>query len=399
MKLIKKDIDAGSGAGFAKVVPEESEDMWHLYNLIRAGDRVTAPTFRKVDFDVGLGKKSEKIKVTLQLLVEGVDYDAAADNIRISGKNLTENEHIRLNAHHTTELEPHRALSLEKDAWDTVDLDRLHQACTPARSADLAAILVDEGLANLVLVGGSVTTTCAKIEANLPRKRGAAAQGFEKAMGKFYANCMAALDRHVDFGVVKCLVIAGPGFTKDGLREFVDKEAVRANNRKFIEHKSRIVTAQASSAYKHALGEVLAQPNVAQMIKDTKAQREVQALQEFYDMLGKDSARAFYGPGHVFAAAEQGAVQTLLLADSLFRTTVLSRREQYTQLVETVRASGGEALVFSAAHSSGEQLALLSGVAAILRFPMPDIEDEVLPDPTLTEDERAALEAEGGAAR
>ncbi len=39
--------------------------------------------------------------------------------------------------------------------------------------------------------------------------------------------------------------------------------------------------------------------------------------------------------------------------------------------------------MFSSMHVSGEQLNLLSGVAAILRFPMPDIEDvqEDLPAP------------------
>ena len=47
MKLIKKDIDR-NGMGFVKLQPEESEDMWHLYNLIVAGDTVTASTIRKV---------------------------------------------------------------------------------------------------------------------------------------------------------------------------------------------------------------------------------------------------------------------------------------------------------------------------------------------------------------
>ena len=36
-------------------------------------------------------------------------------------------------------------------------------------------------------------------------------------------------------------------------------------------------------------------------------------------MMGRDSARAFYGPGHVQAAHELGAVQTLLITDTLFR--------------------------------------------------------------------------------
>ena len=43
------------------------------------------------------------------------------------------------------------------------------------------------------------------------------------------------------------------------------------------------------------------------------------ALRDWYAMLAADSSRAFYGPGHVFAAHELGAIQTLLLSDSLFR--------------------------------------------------------------------------------
>lgn len=37
--------------------------------------------------------------------------------------------------------------------------------------------------------------------------------------------------RHVDWEVVRCLVIAGPGFTKDSFRGFLDAEAVRQDNR------------------------------------------------------------------------------------------------------------------------------------------------------------------------
>ena len=45
-------------------------------------------------------------------------------------------------------------------------------------------------------------------------------------------------------------------------------------------------------------------------------------------------------------------------------------------LVDAVRGAGGEALVFSSMHVSGEQLNQLSGIAAILRFPLPDLEEQ-----------------------
>ena len=54
------------------------------------------------------------------------------------------------------------------------------------------------------------------------------------------------------------------------------------------------------------------------------------------------------------------------------------QRTAYAQLVDGVRESGGDALIFSGAHVSGEQLDQLSGIAAILRFPLPDLEDQEL---------------------
>lgn len=60
-------------------------------------------------------------------------------------------------------------------------------------------------------------------------------------------------------------------------------------------------------------------------MQDTKAAQEVSALAAFYAMLGQDSARAFYGPGHVRAAADLGAVQTLLLSDTLFRVNDVAK--------------------------------------------------------------------------
>ena len=56
--------------------PCPAEDIWHAFNLIREGDRVTATTFRKVNKDSGIGADSERVKLKLTLAVEGIDFDA-----------------------------------------------------------------------------------------------------------------------------------------------------------------------------------------------------------------------------------------------------------------------------------------------------------------------------------
>jgi len=46
------------------------------------------------------------------------------------------------------------------------------------------------------------------------------------------------------------------------------------------------------------------------------------------------------------------------------------QRRKYVDLVEAVRGRGGEVLIFSSMHESGQQLNLLTGIAAILTYPL-----------------------------
>lgn len=61
---------------------------------------------------------------------------------------------------------------------------------------------------------------------------------------------------------------------------------------------------------------------------------------------------------------------------------VCMQRKKLATLKEEVETGGGEVVIFSGMHSSGEQLNKLTGIAAILRFPLPDLEDAEL-DPEL----------------
>ena len=52
-----------------------AEDMWHVYNLVREGDYVTANTFRKVSRDSGKGSETETVRLELTLKIENVQFD------------------------------------------------------------------------------------------------------------------------------------------------------------------------------------------------------------------------------------------------------------------------------------------------------------------------------------
>ncbi|CAH0701676.1 unnamed protein product [Spodoptera exigua] len=375
MKLVYKNIER-DGCGSIGLVPEESEDMWHAYNLVAVGDAVTASTVRKVQTESSTGSStSNRVRTTLTITVETIDFDTQACVLRLKGRNIVENQYVKMGAYHTLDLELNRKFTLQKPLWDSVALERVEMACDPAANADVAAVVMQEGLAHVCLITPSMTLVRSKIDITIPRKRKGFVQQHEKGLNKFYDAVMQAILRHVDFNIVKCVIIASPGFVKDQFFEYMMQQAVKTDNKLLIDNKSRFLLVKASSGFKHSLKEVLQEPAVMAKISDTKAASEVKLLENFYTMLQLEPAKAFYGKKHIERANEALAIETLMISDKLFRCQDIQQRREYVALVDSVRENGGEVRIFSSMHVSGEQLDQLTGIAAVLRFPMPELED------------------------
>ncbi|KAK6625407.1 hypothetical protein RUM43_005704 [Polyplax serrata] len=376
MKLVYKNVEK-DGGGSITLIPEEAEDMWHAYNLISEGDYVRASTIRKVQNESSTGSStSTRIRTMLRVQVENIDFDTQACMLRLKGRNIEENQYVKMGAYHTLDLELNRKFELTKSEWDSVALERVDIACDPTQNADLAAVVMQEGLAHICLVTSSMTLVRTKIDQVIPRKRKGNVQQHEKGLAKFFENVMQGILRHVNFEVVKCVLIASPGFVKDQFFEFMFQQAVKNDNKVLLENKGKFVLVHSSSGFKHSLKEVLSDQAVIAKLADTKAAGEIRALEAFYTMLQVEPAKAYYGLSHVEKAVESQAVETLLISDNLFRIQDVAKRKRYVQLVDNVRESGGDVKIFSSLHVSGEQLSQLTGIAAILRFPMPEIEDD-----------------------
>lgn len=375
MKLVSRDIDKNA-AGSVTLIPEEAEDMWHAYNLVCVGDSLRSGTIRKVQTESATGSVSvNKVRTMLTIKIEAIDFDTLGCVLRVRGRNITENQYVKMGAYHTLDLELNRKFTLGKLERDSVSLERIELACDPTKHADLAAVVMQEGLAHLCLITPNMTLVRAKIETNIPRKRKGMCQQHDKGLTKFYDQIIQVILRHVSFDIVKCVLIASPGFVKDQFSEYMFQQALKLDYKILLDNKSKFVLVHSSSGFKHSLKEVLQDPSIQSKLADTKASGEVKALDDFYQMLQNDPNRAFYGIKPVEKAAEQQAIEMVLISDELFRSQDLKQRKRYVKLVDTVRETGGDVKIFSSLHVSGEQLGQLSGVAAILRYPMPD-EDE-----------------------
>ena len=269
MKLLKRNISSKDGSGTISVRADISEDLWHAYNLIQIGDQVRCTTLRKVVKESSTGSTtSSKVRMSLTIEVSKVDFDSESQTVRLSGPNRGENEVVKMGAFHTLTLEVGRTFSIEKICWDQIFLDRIEEACNMEKSADIAAVVMQIGMAHVCLVTDYMTIVKAKIDTNIPKKR-TGSSDHSKSIKKFFEAVYQALLRHVDLAKIKCVLVASPGYVKDDFFKYVLRESVRREDRAFIENKDKFVLCKASCGHKQALEEVFADPGIVSKLTDT----------------------------------------------------------------------------------------------------------------------------------
>jgi protein pelota len=116
--------------------------------------------------------------------------------------------------YHTLDLELHRPFTIIKSEWDSIYLDRVDSACNIANRADIAAIVLQKGLAQVCLVTENMTVVRQRIECNVPKKRRGTTTDHDKGLVRFYDQIYQAVCQHINFDIVKVLIIASPGFYK-----------------------------------------------------------------------------------------------------------------------------------------------------------------------------------------
>ncbi|THH14883.1 hypothetical protein EW146_g5511 [Bondarzewia mesenterica] len=374
MKLVGKHIDKDH-SGYVTVRPEEDEDMWHLYNLIQEGDYVRASAIRRIQNVSSTGSsESHRIRTTLTLQVTRVEFSPSSSapstestssappvptaSMHVAGRVAVENAYVKLGAFHTLDIEANRDVRIEKTEWDSISLERVKDACVPGHGAEVGAIVCGEGTAAFCLLSQHMTVIRQRIDVPIPRKRTGSATAHEKGLAKFYDMLYQTFLRHIPYSSpdLKAIVIASPGWVRDAVFDHIMAEATRTSNKALLAARPKFMRVHVHSPHVHSLVEVLKSPEIVAQLKETKFAREGIMLDKFFKMLGSDEQRAWYGPDHVALAAERGAIGTLLISDELFRASDPVLRKKYVQLVEDVRNKGGEVVMFSSMHESGQHV-------------------------------------------
>lgn len=410
MRLVKRSIER-DGSGFVTLYPEEPEDMWHAYNLIRPGDLLNASAIRRVTTESATGStSSQRVHTYLSIRVRSLDFDPQAGQLHVSGQIATENRYTKIGQYHTLDLELLRNFTLTKDSdasnWDSIALKQLEEATDPNRGAEAIAVIMQEGLANIAFITATQTILKQRVETNIPRKRSGRTADHDKGLEKFFATVLETLQRQLetlntspsssssDDFTTRPILIASPGFTAQSFLKYVTTLASSTSSKSLTALLKTMIPVHSSTGHLHSLPEILSNPTIQAQLSTTKYFAESQLMNQFLELLRKDDGRAWYGPREVETAVEKGAVGrgggVLLISNKLFRSQDVGTRKRWVGLVDRVRErDGGEVRVLSSEHESGKRLEDLGGIAAILTFPIEEMDEE----------EEAEQETGDGAAR
>lgn len=376
MRIIKNVDLSQTTEGTVKIHIDDDEDMWHLYNIIKVGDLAGSVCFRKVVHESSTGStSSETLRLFLTVRIEAIEWDRDTCSLRIKGVNTTDNPHIRIGQYHTMEIKSGMDISITKSDWDQQHLEVIHSACDPTTTADVAAVVMHAGLANVCFITKYMTMVKAKVELSIPKKR-AGPSGHDKAMQRFYELTAQAIHKNIPLPDISCLIMASPAFIADEFMKYLTEYAKTNGWKDLTSYRSKIKLVHSASGHVHALNQVLKDESVSGLIADTTALEESKTMQTFLSLLNTDPDKAYYGLDHVKKAIKMNAVDTLLISDALFRSNDVKVRRLYVDLVDVVKTNNAKSVVFSAANVSGEQLTQLTGIAAILRYSVPYLDDE-----------------------
>ncbi len=99
----------------------------------------------------------------------------------------------------------------------------------------------------------------------------------------------------------------------------------------------------------------------AEVLKDSRVAEETELVEKLLEQVGTDGL-ATYGPKEVREAVKAGAVEQLLILDTMVR------EKDVESLMRSVEDARGRVTVVSELHEGGKKLESLGGMAALLRY-------------------------------
>lgn len=363
MKIVHENLKRGE----ITLIPENLDDLWHLYNIITPGDLIYAKTLRRIERgeEVKRRKKVEKKPIYLGLKVEKLDFHEFTNRLRVKGVIVEAPDNIgALGSYHTINVNIGTQIKIIKEEWPTFILKRIKEAVKSARRPKALIVAIEEGEATIAVVGDYDVRIVAQIIQSIPGKR-LNSKYHDEAIKKFF-NCVFKV---VEENVKKAnnflvIVVAGPGFVKDHFSECLIS--------KIPELSGKVIVDNASSGGENAVYEVLRRGVISKVSEKMRIEEELELIEEFLKRLGQERGTVTYGTENVEKAVILGAADTILVTDRKLRESTKEERKKLDEILREAEKKRGKVVILAASAPAGKQLENFGGIAALLRYKLPD---------------------------
>ena len=358
MKILARDLRHGA----LRLLPENLDDLWVLYNVIQPGDYVKARTTREMSVEGARRKRSRRVSAVLGLEVKRVTWDRVLNRLRVLGVVREAPEELEaLGKHHTIDVAVGSPVLVRKAEWPSHMLEQIKRACQ-VKEKPVVLISIDDEEYCIAVLRHRGPRIRAEARTRLPGKL--EVERREASLNAFLAESVKAL-REVWNETRGPIIILGPGFMKKRLHKYIMER--HPDLAESVSAVRGVSSGGAAGIY-----EALRSGVLEKTIEGLRAVEESEAIGELLARIGRGDGRAVYGVDAVRQANIHGAVELLLVSDSKLKEADVEGRKALEELVRDVEARGGRVMIVSSEHEAGRNLQSLGGVAALLRFPLND---------------------------
>ena len=355
-----KIIETNLRQGYVKVVPDSQDDLWHLYNVIYKDDEVYAYTSRaiKSDTEASRPKSGERVSAFMGVKVENVAWDKFLGKLRVHGIIIHAPDIIPTGAHHTISVSLNQPVTIVKQNWQKHALDRLTRASETEKPLLILAI-DDEGYAIAETKQYGIEI---KVEERIKLPGKHEAEKRQGATNDYYKRVLNSLCQQW-MQNRNSIVIVGVGFIKSSFVTYLKDNASDMA-------KSVVDVKSVNNGGIAGIHEALRSGVLLKAVHKMRILEETEVMEEVMKRLGKGEGTVTYGLVEVEGAAQIGAIEKLVLADTLLRDSEDEQRLRIEKIMREVEQRAGRVTVVSTEHEAGSKLLALGGVAALLRFPV-----------------------------
>jgi protein pelota len=344
--------------------PENLTDLYIISQIIEFNDHVFGNTTRRIRSsgkDSREGDKGEKVRVYLGILVLEVDFqDSVFDQrLRVKGKIISGPEDIvPLNSSHTINISVNNTFTIHKEFWLDYHF-KLLKSSEESNRPLIGIIGIERGLFTIAMINNFKIDRLVLERNQIPGKQ-LSSKIRNSSDNVFFKKILSLVKSYFSNDSVRNIVLAGPGSYKGKFLEYMQEE--------WPNHNKIVLLEDLSSAT--STNELINRETLIKLASKYQVFEELSIISEFEKRLGQDFEKICYGIDQSLQSVEQGALESVLIIDTLIRTTNDEEKKTVLKIMDDIEKTKVKYFIVDNKSDNGKIVSNFGGIIGLLRYAM-----------------------------